>query len=391
MAMIATHNPTPNTNGAPMTPAPRLIPDRTFAAQGSTRGVLSTLHLEEVRDHLRNLHTHQKPEEIERSFSQMHLSFDEGRVFAQLLTPRGLGDRMLVHQNAYQQMSQTLLPARGGGFLLDQSTLGQGGEKVSTLSWSTFARQDTKPRLFRTILTRDPVTGEATRMIRSQHSQGYAPYDNLRYVEDLLANAPEVAELPVLQYHVSDGAMRLRFALKPGAEISLREPIPMLEAWNGETGRKRVSLNGGIWKLICTNGMGSWERESEWAWRHYGSSDRISAGVRSAVEETTVSANGTLDAYTKALDVAIDDAAAWLERELTREKVAQAFVAKAQHALTDDTTTPGGLLASVVDAVTLAAQQTPDLVEQAEYEAFASRILRRGLTSARDGRILVEA
>ena len=381
------------TNGAPMpqptpTPAPRLIPDRTFAAQGSTRGVLSTLHLEDVRDHLRTLHTHQRPEEIERSFSQMHLSFDGGRVYAQFLSPRGMGERMLVHQNAYQQMSQTLLPARGGGFLLDQSAFGAQGEKVSTLSWATFARSDEKPRLFRTILTRDPATGEAVRMIRSQHSQGYAPYDNLRYVEDLLANAPDVRDLPVLQYHNTDGAMRLRFALKPGAEISLNTPIPMLEAWNGETGRKRVSLNGGIWKLVCTNGMGSWERDAEWAWRHYGSSDRISAGVRSAVEETTVSSTGVLDAYTKALDVAIDDAAAWLERELTREKASQTFVARAQHALTDATTTPGGLLASAVDAVTLAAQETPDLVEQAEYEAFAARILRRGLGNARDGRLV---
>jgi len=44
-----------------------------------------------------------------------------------------------------------------------------------------------------------------------------------------------------------------------------------------------------------------------------------------------------------------------------------------------------------VDAVTLAAQDADDLFAQAEYEAFAARLLRRGLSSARDNRILVEA
>ena len=384
-------------NGTPVTaatPAPtvtRLVPERTFAAKGASRGVLSTLRLEEVRDHLRLLHRLQQPEEHDRSFAQTHLSFDGGRVYAQFLTPTGPGERMLVHQTAYGQMASNLLPARGGGYLLDQAALGEKAEAVSTLSWAMFSRGDDKPRTFRSMLTRDPATNQPIRMIRSQHSQGYAPYDNLRFVQDLLDHAPDVRDLPVLQYHLTDGAMRLRFALRPGDEIALREPVPMLEAWNSEVGRRSVNLAGGIWKLVCTNGMGSWERGAEWAWRHYGNSDRISSGVRSAVEETRTTAIGVLDAYGKALDVAIDDAAAWLERELTREKAPAVFVARAQAALTDETTTPGGLLASAVDAVTLAAQSTDDLLAQAEYEAFAARILRRGLTTAQNGRIAIEA
>lgn len=381
----------PNDLAPTSTPAPRLIPDRVLAAKGSQRGVLSTLRLEEVRDHLRKVANLQQAEEHDRSFSQMHLSFDSGRVYAQFIGPSGPGERMLVHQTAYQQMASTLLPTRGGGYLLDQSALGQAGEKVSTLSWATFARADDRPRLFRTILTRDPGTGQVMRMIRSQHSQGYAPYDNLRFVTDLLDHAPEVRDLPVLQWHLTDGAMRLRFALRPGSEIALREPTPMLEAWNSEVGRRAVNLTGGVWKLVCTNGMGSWEKSAEWAWRHYGNSDRISNGVRSAVEEVSTTASGVLDAYHRALDVAIEDASAWLERELTREKAPQAFVARAQIALTDETTTPGGLLASAVDAVTLAAQSTDDLLAQAEYEAFAARILRRGLMAAQGGRIAIEA
>lgn len=376
--------------GAPV-PIPRLVPDRVLAAKGSQRGLLSTLRLEEVRDHLKRLHGLQQPEEHERSFSQTHLSFDGGRVYAQFIGPNGPGEKMLVHTTAYQQMATNLLPTRGGAYLLDQAALGEKAEAVSTLSWAMFSRNDDKPRMLRTILTRDPATNAPIRMIRSQHSQGYAPYDNLRFVQDLLDHAPDVRDLPVLQWHLTDGAMRLRFALRPGSEIALREPTPMLEAWNSEVGKRAVNLSGGIWKLICTNGMGSWEKSAEWAWRHYGDSDRISRGVRSAVEETSTTASGVLDAYGKALDVAIDDAAAWLERELTREKAPAVFVARAQAALTDATTTPGDMLASAVDAVTLAAQSTDDLLAQSEYEAFAARILRRGLSSAQNGRIVVEA
>jgi hypothetical protein len=385
------NTPAPTPNAAPVAVAgPRLIPDRTFAAKGSQRGVLTTIHLEAVRDHLAAVTRAQQAEEMDRSFSNMHLSFDNGRVYAQFITPNGLGERMLVHKTAYGQMASNLLPNRGGGFLLDQSALGAVAERVATLSWATFARQDTKPRMFRTVMTRDPADGVVKRMIRSQHSQGYAPYDSLRFVNDLLDTA-EVRDLPVLQYHLSDGAMRLRFALKPGEEIALREPTPMMEAWNSETGQRSVGLSGGIWKLICTNGMGSWEKSSEWRWRHYGNSERISDGVRSAVDEIRVTSGGVLEAYNRALDVAIDDAAAWLERELIREQAPAVFTASAVRALTDETTTPGGLLASAVDAVTLAAQDADDLFAQAEYEAFAARIMRRGLANARDGRILVEA
>ena len=385
---ITTPAPTP----VPAVAGPRLIPDRTFAARGSQRGVLSTLTLEEVRDHLARVTAAQRAEEVERSFSNMHLSFDGGRVWAEFITPQGRGERMLVHKTAYGQMASNLLPARGGGFLLDQAALGGPAEKVSTLSWASFARADAKPRMFRTVLTRDPAnpTAAPVRMIRSQHSQGYAPYDSLRFVNDLLDTA-EVRDLPVLQYHLSDGAMRLRFALKPGEEIALREPTPMMEAWNSETGQRSVGLSGGIWKLICTNGMGSWEKSSEWRWRHYGNAGRISDGVRSAVDEIRVTSGGVLDAYHRALDVAIEDAAAWLERELVREQAPAVFTASAIRALTDATTTPGGLLASAVDAVTLAAQDAEDLFAQAEYESFAARIMRRGLANARDGRILMEA
>jgi hypothetical protein len=372
----------------PVTPT-RLVADRVLAAKGATRGSLTTLHLEDVRDHVKLLAQKQEPLDHERSFSQMHVSFTGGRVTARLLSRDGAGEEMLVSRNAFSQMSAELLPARFGGGLLDMAALDGDGEKLATMAWAKFARLDEKPRLFRTVNMKDPVTGRVTRMLRSQHSQGYGTYDNLRFVEDLLANATDLRDLPVAQFNLSDAGMRLRFIGVPREEVQLRTPVPMIEAWNSEVGRRRVGLVGGQWKLVCTNGMGSWDRKSEWHWRHYGEGDRIGRGVASAMEEIGTASSRVLEAYDKALSTGIDDAFAFMEQSM-RGTASTAFIARSIAALDHETTTPGRTLASVVDAITLEAQEE-DLFTQADMEALAADVLRRGLAMANRERILVNA
>ena len=368
-----------------------LVPDRVLAAQGTRKGgSLTTLELEEVRDYVARVSAAQAAQDHDRSFSQLHVSFTGGRVQARFLDRNnGLADEMLVHENAYQQMAGNLLPGRGGSFLMAQARLGEQGEKLSTMSWATFAKHDTTARNFRTVATRDPADGSIRRMLRSQHSQGYGAYDNLTFLNDMLEQG-EWGGFKVAQFHMTDTAMRLRFVDTDG-EIPLRSPVPMVEAWNSEVGRRRVSLVGGAFRLVCTNGMGSWDKKSEFAWRHYGNSERIAGRVRSAIEEIATAGSVVVDAYTKALDVSIDDAMLWMERELGLAGASTTQVANATKALTDATTTPGFGLASVVDAVTLAAQEEGSLFDQAEMEAFGTRLLRRGLSAARNERILVEA
>lgn len=372
-----------------LTPTTRLVADRTLVNRGATRGVLDTLHLEGVRDYLATLASKQEPTDFERSFSQMHVNFTGGRITAQLLSPQGLsGDPMLVSRNAFSQMSSELMPARMGSNLLETADLSPAGEKLATMAWAEWARTDTKPRLFRSVNMKD-ADGSVKRMVRSQHSQGYGTYDHLRFAQELLDNADELRDLPVGQFTVSDSGMRLRFLGRAKEEITLREPVPMIEAWNSEVGRRRVGLIGGMWKLVCTNGMGSWDRKSEFHWRHYGEGDRIGRGVASAMAEIQTAASGVIDAYTKALDVSIDDAFAWMEREM-QGVATQGFTARAIEALDHETTTPGKGLASVVDAITLEAQNE-DLFTQADMEALAANLLRRGLSQANRERILVEA
>ena len=115
---------------------PRLIENRTMFNKGARPGKLSTLHLEEVRDLLRRQSEAQEPVSFDRSADQLHMDFQNGRVTAQFLTRDGLDPEvMLVHKNAYDQLSRTVLPSRFGKGLLEQAELqGQGQASEGSLS-----------------------------------------------------------------------------------------------------------------------------------------------------------------------------------------------------------------------------------------------------------------
>ena len=371
---------------------PLVIPTRTHPLWvGSKPGELMTTHLEDIRDRLKLMRDCQDPRDFDRSLSQLHLSYEGGRVTARFIGPNGLtGPEMLVHDNAYRQMSTTLLPARfGSGLLQTADRMDDAGQKVATMAWALWSQRDDTIRKLRTVLTRD-VDGQVQRAIRSQVSTSFAAYDNLDFVQSLLDNSPELAAMPVIDLNVSDTGMRLRFCTEPVERFDLGKSMPIIEALNSEVGRGSTVLRAGKWELKCTNGMQSWDQESVFKWRHYGSTDRIRHGVASAIEQVKTAASGVVEAYNQALNVAIDDAFAYLGRELKREKLTKEQINAAQNALTHEWTTPGGSLGSAVDAVTLIAQNY-DLFTQSEIERAAARMMRRGQAEAlrTDGRIRV--
>jgi hypothetical protein len=371
---------------------PLLVRTRSFPLwEGSKPGELMTTHLEDIRDRLKAMRDCQDPRDFDRSLSHVHVNMTGGRVTARFMGPEGVSNEsLLVHENAYRQMATTILPARMGSGLLQTARLDRGGaDRLSTLMWNMWAQEDTTPRKLRTVLTRD-VDGQVQRMIRSQVSTSFAAYDNLDFIQSLLDNSPELAAMPVIDLRVTDTGMRLRFCTEPVERFDLNKAMPIIEALNSEVGRGSTVLRAGKWKLICTNGMQSWDQESVFKWRHYGSTDRIRHGVTSAIEQVKTAASGVVEAYNRALDVAIDDAFAYLERELKREKLTKEQINAAQNALTHEWTTPGGSLGSAVDATTLIAQNY-DLFTQSEIERAAARMMRRGQAEAlrTDGRIRV--
>lgn len=371
-------------------PLPFTVGNRVLVSKGSKAGQLSTLHLEDVRDYLAKLQGLQDPVDIERSLDQMHVGFADGHMMGQLMTPQGLDPAQYVFStNGAAQTAKEVLPSGFFKGLKEQAQYNEQGAKLATINWSFFANQRDTPRLLRTVRTRC-ADGQIRRMVRSCHSQGYGVYGNLQFVEDILNHAKEYKDLQVVDFRVSDSSMRLRMV---EGEINLDQPVQMYEAWNSEVGRRRVGLRGGMWKLVCTNGMGHWNEKTEYNWIHRGDPQRIRDGVYDAFRNLQTSASGVLDAYQDAMNVSIDNAFQWLEEQMQRRGASANRIASAKQGMTDETSTPGLNLASAIDGITLIAQNDADLLEQYELERMAADLLHRSLNKARSngGRLYAEA
>ena len=172
--------------------------------------------------------------------------------------------------------------------------------------------------------------------------------------------------------------------------FELNKPMPIIEAYNSEAGRRSTILTAAIWKLICTNGMQTFNEKDTFRWIHSGNVQRIADGVASAVENLQTKARGVVKLYNEALDVSIDNAFAFMTRELKKEKLTKEQIDSATAAIGHEWNAPGESLATVIDATTLIAQQF-DMFEQANIERAAARMMQRGLAAADNGRILVNA
>lgn len=379
----------PSTEMSAATALPFTIDNRTLARKGSLPGQLQALHLEEVRDYLRMLARNQQPEDIERSLDQLHVSFANGHMEAHLLSPNGLDpEAYVVSTVGASQLAREVLPSGFYRGLRQQAQFNEQGAKLATINWAFFANQHETPRLLRTVRTRC-ADKKVRRMIRSCHSQGYGTYSNLQFVEDILDNAGDFRDLAVVDFRVTDNAMRLRFA---EGEVTTDEPVPMYEAWNSEVGRRRVGLRGGMFKLVCTNGMGHWNDRTEYNWIHRGDPERIRKGVKDAFLNLRTTASGVVDAYEQAMNVSIDNAFEWLEQQLQKRGAPAYRIESAKVAMTDETSTPGLNLASAIDGITLIAQNDADLLEQYELERMAADLLNKSLLKARSngGRLYAE-
>lgn len=386
---VQTTQPNGTAGSVSRTKVPFVLRERVLVNRASTPAEPTPMHLEEVRDYLRVMTRLQKPDDIERSLDQLHVDFEGGVMKARWLTRNGTSKDVLIFtSNGAGQVSKEVLPSSFFNGLKQLAWMDADGEKVAAMAWLKFAQKQDRIRMVRTINVR--IGSEVFKAIRSCHSQSYAPYSNLEFVQSLLDSSTDFAERPVLDWRVTDSAMRLRFAGIDAPLAALRhwdpsgmleEPIPMIECWNSEVGRRRVGLRGGMWKLISGSGMGHWgriENKTEANWIHRGDSDRIRSGVSSVYQNILVAANGVVDSYKKALSVSIDDAYDWMRQEMKRSNASDRVIEAAREGLDDVTTTSGGCLASVVDAITLVAQKE-SIFDQYDLEHMASTILRRGL------------
>ena len=364
------------------------MPDRLLAHRKATPSVWAPFHLEEVRDDLRDAAAEAEYEDIQKSPQVWHLDFrghadlPEGRMAARYMTTKGWSETHAFTRRGLRQFAARVLPGHGLKTLRKLSEIDEPSARLASMSMAKFIQAaDTNPVRVRTYL-RDTGEGEVQRTIRSVVSQGYTDYDDLTLVEALLSNS-ETEHLPVLAYERTDSGIRLRMAMQHldhAPEVG--EPIQMLEAWNSEVGARSVCLKGGIWTLVCTNGMATWGDKGIWRWRHAGNVQRISEGVPQAIDELRVRASGLLDLYRGALDVAIDDSLRWMEAELAGFDLSDDTRQRAIANLADSTTNaaPVNSLARVVNSLTFAAQSESDLYEQEKVEQVAGRLLTQGFS-----------
>lgn len=387
----------------PLSKLPFTFSDRTLFSHVVSRtpeGLLTPVHLEAVRDKLRTIGRLQNPVDVEQTLDHLAVRFTAGHMEAALKCDEQeqLGpDRLLFTNAGAQHVAKEVLPARFFHGLKKLAKLNPRGAELASETWNLFARSqehvaDT-PRMLRTVRAR-LADGTVRRLVRSSHSPDYAVYSNIGFVEDMLANAGEFAHMPVLDARVTDNALRLRFAGIDGgmaafmhfdAQVLTTEPIPVIEAWNSETGQSKTRLRAGAWRFDSRSYISHWSRKSEHEWIHRGSSDRIRAGVSLAFEELAAVAQAVVAAFKEAEQIALEDPALWLAQQLHSfsTRVSESTIAAIQAALKDKRVAKEGSLASAIDAVALVAQGQVDIFEQADIETLASKLLQLGLEQAK--------
>ena len=365
------------------------------------RGDLGELiTLEDIRDDLRALRVSMQPEDRTFDLDTLAVGFPAGEALVTRLIGRDKRSRPVgVTEHGWKLLAGVLYRDRlrksipqAHRLIRDMARRGLRGEQLATLVSTQYARlgsegwlADDAPRshLFRL------ATINGKRVIRSVHSTRYGAYDNLDLADNLIEAIG--GEARVLSCRVSDTGMVIKLTTTPESEITLDTPIPIIQAGNSEVGLRSAWIEGGLWKLICTNGMGSWQEHRSYKWRHIGDSDRITLGMLDAAENIQAASSGLLRDYDTALGVTIDDALAWMEREL-HNVVPERVVSRVREGMEDPTSSDPGTLANVIDGMTLIAQDDHlDPFAGWEIERQASRLMSRGLRQADRGRIIAQA
>jgi hypothetical protein len=149
----------------------------------------------------------------------------------------------------------------------------------------------------------------------------------------------------------------------------------MVELWNSEVGLKRVGMVAGTYRLVCTNGLGSWSESSEHHWVHRGASNRIKQKVQSVFIDLFNESDDVIQAYKAAIAAPVEDVLVELQKQAPKE-FTEAQRSRIKVAW-EDTSSNTGTFAGLIDAITLAAQEEPGLLVQRSMEDTATKILAR--------------
>tara|TARA_R110002110_G_scaffold10631_4_gene52536 strand:+ start:22915 stop:24195 length:1281 start_codon:yes stop_codon:yes gene_type:complete len=374
--------------------------------QGNVRNV-QPLDLGALAKGVKSFETKENAKDIDRELRLVSLSFVDSVPYGTVIGRHGTDMKLPLTKTALQGLL-SFTPGLNYRDMDAHWATNELGEKITSALFSHCALSQNRDIMIRTADRADVGT-----VIRSVHGSGsgasYSPYSNSRMLDGILNNASEFAEAPVLSMELYDDYMRLRLAtptktnngyqqMKPN-DMELRKPIGTVNLKNSSTGKSAVVAEGGIWTLICTNGIVRYTVEARKTRKHVGDMRRLDEWYHGAIESILTSQYGILDQYEAALSVHVDNISEWTKQALEAARSAGRYnflsdglIDKVvKQGLHDDTTPQNNSVAQAAQAISLVAQSNSSFENEMLMEELADWTLRRGLKEANgtDGTIRV--
>ncbi|MBG89526.1 MAG: hypothetical protein CMO80_21885 [Verrucomicrobiales bacterium] len=350
---------------------PFVIPERiTFQSLPTVDGI-GAMTISETSEMVKSMIFREDREDIVCNISDLHFSFNN-----QIATMKQKTGNcpMLLTKTAWNSLAGKILPRSGKNFVFETMKKDHDGQMLAGVNMNFWALGNETPVKLRTKLAR--VKGKHFRLVYGVLSPKYTAFDNVDYL-NLLASIPEIKNQKVLSLKITDDFFRMRISDEKVREVHV--PVNMLEAWNSESGKCSARIQAGIFRYICTNGMGSFDKKSEKRFNHVGNQWRIKTGIRSSLHGMHNKASHLKAQYRAALSVRIQEFGEWF-RSLSyinkdfSEKQIETCLEKTK----DPTSSPLGTLAGLIDGCTLGAQSF-DIFDQLRMEKTASRVMAQGL------------
>jgi len=385
------------------------LPPYTLLHVGSTPGVWKSLHLEEVRDRVVSQRKKERAEDRDSKLSDCRFEFDpHGGAYVRFRGNSRFGAPKPLTTNAMFQLIRIVSTPKSLGMIEQLVRNGEPSDlRMATRLMNRLVERDQPERIvrFRTVMRRldtpslvdlldragRPLPGprkpgsrlRPTQVVTAVVSEQYRNYDDAQLVTDLLETVEKPGTMKVISVDRSTEGFVLRLSLvpkRPKAQI----PYPMIELRNSEVGCGSTTVSGGLFTLICTNGMHTWKPEGIHRWPHRVDATPVLDELGDVLERIGISAKSTLQDYEFARGVTVGlspgEAHDWITPRLRRHNVSKRFIARVVTALEHPTTSLGKngeyLLSSVVDAITLSAQ-LEGFSHRFELERLAGRLVEQ--------------
>lgn len=365
-----------------------VVPNRTLIHKVSDNGLLSTFSLSELRGRLEETVKRQAARDVTMNVCDLEVTFRGGRMLAHIPDD---SVTMLFSSWAASQVAAKVLPGHFFKGLRQLATMDAQGAQLAEQVWKKLASGRQVEAVIRTVMMK--IDNKVHRVVRACISPTYAIYSNAEFMDTILNNAGDYRNLPVLEWRLTDAAMRTRFVGMEDAVYGLanldksaleNEVIPMVEAYNSEVGRGKVGMSGGIYLAKQGVGINHWSNSSYREWQHRGDGARIRRGVVESFKELFEAAKEVAAMYENAKLITIERPLEWMDQEL-KDALTKRVLENAKNNLkSNPNITAGGKLASVVEALSVAAKEE-DLEDQEAVEALASQLMAKGVNRAENG------